>query len=190
MTERLKGAKIAFLTRESYPTTFAQPSDAGAGADAVHASADSLCAESAASAGLSGTFRAFVSSSSSSAKDYFAAKGLDGPWYRPDGVPVADGRADLFRQTLADGGTASSGLRNQIELDAAGQFNIQTAMTGTNADGTTGPNCNDFGAGSPLDGGNAQTRACLSIFKDWEWASHDLATCSALTKGAIYCFQQ
>ena len=55
--------------------------------------ADLLCESEASDAGLSGSFRAFIASSSFSAVSRFDTTGP--PWIRPDGVPIVARAADL-----------------------------------------------------------------------------------------------
>lgn len=154
-----------FVTAESFV-----PAEI-AGAEA----ADDLCQSAAEAAGLDGTFRAWISDSTSDAIDRFE----DGTcWKRMDDVVVADDLDDL-----TDG--ALSAL---IEVDEYGAARSGLVWTGTAVDGTgTGHHCDDW---SDLDGD-----ATLGSAADDDdgaspgsWTAHGDGSCSG--SRPIYCFEQ
>jgi hypothetical protein len=98
------------------------------------AAADALCNSEAASAGLPGTFVAFLSTATQPAPARLA--GSRG-WVRPDGEPLIDQPADLF---------VGGRMFNALELDAAGNYRANMfTWTGTTEDGLADPQrCGDW----------------------------------------------
>jgi hypothetical protein len=145
--------------------------------------ADAVCAAQAAGAGVPGTFRAFVSTTAASAVQYFAAYGMDGPWYRSDGLAIAANRAALLGSTLV----GSSPIGAQIALLPSGQFAAdltESVMTGVGAGGVRGTaNCQDFTSASS----SVQTVGGRVSRRD-TWAIDSTITCD--TAMALYCFEQ
>jgi hypothetical protein len=178
-----QGAKIAFVT-PPYAPNFASSFTGDAGSHgAAHAAADALCAAQAAGAGVPGTFRAFVSTTAASAVQYFAAYGMDGPWYRSDGLAIAANSAALFGSTLV----GSSPIGAQIALLPSGQFAAdltEAVMTGVGAGGVRGTtNCQDFTSANS----SVQTVGGRVARRD-SWAIDSTVTCD--TAMALYCFEQ
>jgi hypothetical protein len=99
------------------------------------AGADAICQGLATVAGLpaAGSFHAWLSGTGVDALDRFS---YDGPWVRPDGVRIADGKSDL-----ADGA-----LRAPINVTETGVYlGNHASWTGTLADGGgTGSDCADW----------------------------------------------
>lgn len=104
------------------------------------AGADLLCRDTAVGAGVTGTFRAFLSTSSQAAIDVLV--GSRG-WVRLDGAPVFDTIADL-----------TSGRHPfPIVLDENSLPYSERVWTGSNADGTAaGQMCNDWTASTGATG--------------------------------------
>jgi hypothetical protein len=173
-----QGAKIAFVTPPRAPN-FASSFTADAGSyGAAHAAADAICAAQAAGAGMPGTFRAFVATSAASAVDYFAAYGMDGPWYRSDGLAIAANRAALV---------GSSPIGAQIALLPGGQFAqdlTEVVMTGVGAGGVLGSaNCQDFTSANSSD-----LTVDGRLSRRDNWANDWMVTCN--TAMGLYCFEQ
>jgi hypothetical protein len=66
------------------------------------ASADALCNSEASSAGLPGTYRAVLATTTATAASRFNAAAGSAPWGRPDGVLLQPTAAELFTETLWD----------------------------------------------------------------------------------------
>ena len=113
--------------------------------------ADQICATAAGAAHLSGTFRAWLSTSATDARDRL--QGARG-WIRPDGAPFADTVEDILEGrifnalSVDENGAATSGLvitgtaangRNDVAFDCSDWSDgvIGKAIVGT-TDGTTG----------------------------------------------------
>lgn len=175
------GSKLVFVTG---PVTgdFVAPDggviDAGAdaGSDAVHARADQICAAAATAAGRSGTFHAYITSSTTTGQAYFTAHSMNGPWVRPDGFPVAANLAAL---------TGSGPLSSQIALNADGTFatGFLVAFTGTNATGALVNNCADYSTKASA----SLTNEMYVIWKDLS-AMWGQTYCNQI--GKLACFEQ
>lgn len=148
--------------------------------------ADQRCQDSADSAGLDGTFMAWLSAGSTAeVLDRFTVDG--GPFVLPDGTAIATDWADL-----TDGSLAAP-----ILIDAAGAVYDAGAqperqvITHTNPDGTSAPGispCAGFSGNTAVEAGwgNASTI-------DTSWSSTgDRWRCDSDGGGgpSLYCFQQ
>lgn len=148
--------------------------------------ADQRCQDNADSAGLDGTFMAWLSAGSTAqVLDRFSVDG--GPFVLPDGTSIATDWADL-----TDGSLAAP-----ILVDAAGAVYDAGAqperqvITHTNPDGTSAPGispCAGFNGDSAVEAGwgNASTI-------DTSWSSTgDRWRCDSDAGGgpSLYCFQQ
>ena len=103
--------------------------------------ADARCATDAAAAGLSGTFRALLASSTASAASRLGAAGAN--WVRPDGIPVAASPAALL----------SGHLDVPINVTAGGQYLESEVWTGASAINVVGDQtCADWTLGSDTGG--------------------------------------
>lgn len=106
------------------------------------AGADAICQGLAAAAGLpaAASFHAWLSGTGVDALDRFS---YDGPWIRPDGVRIANGKSDL-----ADGA-----LRAPINVTEVGVYlDNYASWTGTLADGSgTGSDCADWSSSDDAD---------------------------------------
>jgi hypothetical protein len=135
------------------------------------AAADVVCQNNAASQSLNGTFRAWVSDSTTSPAARFT-QGSGGFFQRLDGTKIADDWADLTDGTL----------------DAAivPGANPPAAWTGTAADGTPlGGTCSNWTSNSAAQNG----RRGIPQQTDSQWSATgaDLACNNSL---ALYCFEQ
>lgn len=141
--------------------------------------ADDRCASMAGNAGLTGTFRAWLSDDHTSAADRFVQS--EDPYVRVDGVQVAANFADLV----------DSVLDAPINVDEYGQpVSNGWAWTGTNSDGQShgsegsNENCSNWMYDSASrDGlvGSASSRF-------GSWTEDHNAPCSYLER--LYCFEQ
>lgn len=138
------------------------------------AGADAICASRAASAGLSGTYRAWVSSSSSSA---MSRLGTASGWVRRDGRPVAASATALL----------AGRILYPIALDEMGGVSsaqdpaIWTGTLGTGA--ASGALCMDWTVStSSLFGSSGRAFSGTN-----EWTSTAATPCAAQL--AFYCFQ-
>jgi tetrahydromethanopterin S-methyltransferase subunit G len=147
--------------------------------------ADNLCQISATSAGLSGSFVAWLSTDSQDARDRLVI--IDKPYVRPDGVVVAANLADLL-----DGNP----LANAIAVDEYGvEFESNNwVYTGTGNDGRAdGPNCEDWTIGTTGSGVFA-TAGAVKNTDIWTKAFGQ-PTCGWNTLGPtnealVYCVEQ
>lgn len=133
---------------------------------------DAFCTQSAADAGLTGSYVGWYSdpANSISAKDRLPSVG--GPWVRTDGVVVANGLSDLI-----DGSIAAS-----ISLNEYGSAVFTTSVaTKTFASGDFDPN--NCSGTSPSSGyvGSA-------ISTDEKWTYNSTTYCSS--NQHFYCFEQ
>ncbi|MCE9580484.1 MAG: hypothetical protein K8W52_45615 [Deltaproteobacteria bacterium] len=136
--------------------------------------ADAICSQRAAAAGLHGTFRAFLSSSTVNAIDRLEnAPG----WVRPDGKPFARSAADvaaghiLYPPRLDENG-ATVALGEQVR-------------TGSNGDGSTaGPWCGDWVGDSP-------NGTCVGSHPEsaLRFANDSRGSLTCADQAHLYCFQ-
>lgn len=99
------GTKVLFLTALEYDGDLT----GATGIADPHAAGDSICQSAAASAGLSGTFRVWLSTADKDAIDHIAG---DGPWVLPrDGEQVFASKAGI-----------PGGPRREIDEDVFGAF--------------------------------------------------------------------
>lgn len=153
----------------------------GAGVNRGVAAGDAICQSLAVEAGLSNAsnFKAWLSSYTSSS-DYVHAKDRltsDGPWVRPDGVLVANNKADLI-----DGS-----LFTAISQTETGDYLSTTTWTGTYSNGTlesTISNCEGWTTAAPLRGEGSLGESSLS---DGNWTKTGYNPCSTLRH--LYCFE-
>jgi hypothetical protein len=142
----------------------------GSGGKTGLAAGDSICQSRADAAGLEGTFKAWLSSSTVNAKDRLIS---DGPWVRLDGVKIADSKADL-----TDGRLFSS-----INLMINGQYISNYAVrTGTNSDGTkAAATCEDWTSAS------ATGKIGIAAHAGASWTDKGDSSCESTF--SIYCFE-
>jgi hypothetical protein len=166
-------SKIAFYDDAMVYGDFASMFDAGA--DRAHAAADAHCQGAAATAGLQGTFRAWISSTNQSAVAYFQAHNAIGPWFRPDGFEVSESLALLV----------AGGPQVPIDLDASGAYRKNGfAWTGSTQGGglCIGCNCQDY-----------TTRSGSSDFGFSNWGGRywsNISTPSCSLQAGLFCFQE
>jgi hypothetical protein len=161
-TDNSSGHNFIFVTAETFPVTALTPLSA----------ADALCAQSAATAGLPGTYVAWLSTSAVNAKDRLgSARG----WVRPDGNPFADTQSDM----------RSGRIFFPPYLTAKGRPTEEWVATGTTDQGIADPQtCNDYTSTS----GNLKAGDTRETTSNWTYfGAHDFGfPCS--NKFPIYCF--
>lgn len=156
------------------------------------ASADKLCANIAAAAGFSGTWKAWLSDSKTDAIGRIAEAG---PWYNTSRSSI------LFRNKndLSVGPRVWQPLdeRGQV-VQSSGSFSNPDVWTGTSSTGrykapalANKTNCSDWTANTYVEFGAAQPIYAYagSLAMDSNWSEFSSTSeCSAL--GHLYCFEQ
>ncbi len=131
---------------------------------------DAICNDAASGAGLSGSYVAWLSTSSVDARDRLTEPGSPG-FVRVDGAVVASSIADLTDGTI----------QNPIEMDEAGEFiGAADVMTGTFPDGTHNASCGDLTGTSFGSIGSADQTG-----SGWTWSG--VTGCDVSLH--LYCFQ-
>jgi hypothetical protein len=135
------------------------------------AGADQKCNALAATQGLTGVYRAWISVNGTNAADRITSAG---PWQLVTGQLVAANRAELL------GGQ----LRRPIDIDEKGggvPAAEDRVWTGTSANGTfSGPECG-------LWSGAGDGRVGEAAFSDSRWSSSEVEDCDQSNR--LYCFQ-
>ena len=171
------GEKIVFVTSERYDGALG-------GLDG----ADAICQEHADSAGLLGTYRAWLSNSTTSVSQRFDRDFDNAAFVRTDGVRVANNWADL----------TNGQIQRNLNMSEFGSPILQTnyantvAWTGTSAGGLyVGPDddgnhqdCNSWGSSSSTSKG-WQGRITA---RNGAWSDFENRGCN--TEKRLYCFQQ
>lgn len=137
------------------------------------AGGDKFCQTLAEQAGIKGSFKAWLSSSSVNAIDRLTS---NGPWVRVDGVRIADSKADL-----SDGLLFSS-----ISVDETGRH-LTEAITWTGTDflgNSTSTLCSDWQ--SDLDTDIGTTGNALTVSNSWTVRSTQW---SCNRNFRLYCFE-
>jgi hypothetical protein len=138
------------------------------------AGADSYCTTLASNAGLPGTYKAWLSSSTTSVASRMTQH--TGAYVMPGGTKVADNWTDL-----TDGTLDATITRTESGASVPGS----EPWTGSYAGGTASPNtCLNWTSSSGTDlGGNGQSSVTNGL-----WSSEGSNPCSTLAR--VYCFQQ
>lgn len=167
------GRKRMFVTTKQFTGNLKAE---GGGIDGL-ASGDAICNREAGEARLSGTFRAWLSTSTVAAKDHVAAVG---PWFQVEGTEAFPSASPV------------DGPRWFPNVTAAGKvlFNFDEAWTGTASDGKRsldGSGCRDWTSDAIGDLGSVG-----AISSSAEWTAKVIApTTNACNEPAhIYCFEQ
>jgi cell division septation protein DedD len=142
------------------------------------AGADTLCASNATSAGLTGTFKALLATTTASAASRVALAPL---YVRPDGIPIASG------STIAAGGPLDSGIWQRADgtyVPATGDLIYAGAPSPSVVAPTLAASCDDWTT-------TTSTAAYIGAdtFADplW-WSLAQNGTCTSTL--AVYCLQQ
>jgi len=163
--------KLAFVTSASGTGELGAWPEADAGTSGI-AAGDSICRDLAAAAGLpvAASFRAWLSDSTTDAKDRFV---LPGPWVRVDGVVVFPSPADL----------ATSNLFTALNVTETGAYvSGNRAWTGTSGSGiAASERCSEW-----LDGTTgAQGRLGLCASTTTGWTANISRSCN--NEYRLYC---
>ncbi|MDX2090180.1 MAG: hypothetical protein SFX73_20140 [Kofleriaceae bacterium] len=162
------GGRIAFVSGNSWnPSTGI-------------AAADTQCANEAASAGLSGSFKALLATTTSTALSRFNTASNSAPWQRVDGARIATTAANL-NAALLD---------TAINVTAAGAYVGNSGVwTGANgsltANGTNATTCNNWTFNTGTTTGEAGTAADSTNGAFYDGTP---AACNASFR--IYCLQE
>lgn len=142
--------------------------------------ADEFCNASAAAAGLTGEWTAFISTTGTNARDRIS----EGPYVRLDDVQIAVNRDDLL-----DGGLAAP-----INVDENGDTAIRNVYTGSVEDGTTGTNtwgnglCKNWTQGCGVcEGNHWYAQSGLSNESGNRWVNWGWQFCGG--GSSLYCFE-
>jgi uncharacterized protein YjdB len=135
------------------------------------AAGDAICQASAQAAGLTGTFLAWLGTSSVTAASRLSG---DGPWVRTDGALIARNRAQLLSGTL----------ETSNAFDEHGRDNLPNIVwTGALRDGTSGAdNCSGWTSTGTLG------IFGITFHADYAWTANYTQGCSTI--GSVYCVQQ
>jgi len=165
----VEGYNIVFVSSTSYT-----PRELGG-----HAGADAICQQLAATAGWSGTFVAWISTSTLSA---FGKLGSASGFVRADGLPFADTATDI-KSALIAYPLRSDENGVDIGMDTVGLG--PPVMTGTDASGQAeiNFNCQDWTQYSGPDVYRAGWASAGGV----EWTAGSIAICNA--PGRLYCFE-
>ena len=158
--------KYAFTTSQSY---------AGNGFGGL-AGVDSKCQIAANSAGIGGTYKAWISGSSVSASARLAHSGE--PYRRTDGFIVANNWTDLTDGILI----------RSMDRDEFAAPSPPYVWTGTRADGSADGflHCDNWATISSLDAGTYGVAGSLSSY----WTAFDYRDSCPSQYLGLYCFQQ
>lgn len=136
------------------------------------AGADAKCQTEANNASLSGTFKAFLSDSTTNVKDRLFHN--TGPYKRKDGALIANDWDALI----------SGSIDNAINIKADGSSSDGGVWTGTTTTFTTGAHCSDWTDNSPFASG----KAGLTTGVGSAWVDNSSPTCNI--PGSLYCVEQ
>lgn len=161
--------KVVFASSEEYD---------GAAVGGL-ANADALCQGLAAGALLSGTFKAWLSDSATSAASRLTHAVV--PYVLPDGTVVADNWADL-----TDGSLAHPIDQDEEGLDIDPLFDNTQVWTATEADGSAGAagNCESWTSADDTEEGGIGDATSTGA----TWSAADTTTCDDLAR--LYCIEQ
>lgn len=155
---------------------------AGNGVDGADG-ADKLCNAAAQGAGLQGTFKAWLSTTTVSAVDRIADVG---PWYQhpASGTPIKtfNNRANLMSTALAPIEVDEFGRTSTI-----GGFRGVWTGTGTGGRTATSRSCIDFSSDTDPYFSSAGTAGDASSMSNWTESTTRLSCRETL---ALYCFEQ
>jgi hypothetical protein len=144
-------------------------------------SADAACQGLAASAGLGGTFKALLATTTASAISRFDTTGA--PWVRLDDISLADPAANLAASRVD---AALNLTTTMLYINGSGALDLAwTGARSATALGTPASTCSDWSSGSPSGTGQAGFPTAIgTLFFNWASA----AACSS--PYGIYCLQE
>jgi hypothetical protein len=142
------------------------------------AGGDAICQARATAAGISNAanFKAWLSDNTANAIDHVTFTAT-GPWYRLDGVKIADSKADLIKANTVP-------LFTAITRDETGAYNSNSVWTGTSPTGVlTANNCVGWTSSSGGDNGTSG----IEVESNLGWTTWSTTACSG--NAALYCFE-
>ncbi len=143
------------------------------------AGGDTICQTLATAASIphAANFKAWLSDSTNSAIDNVTVGATtDGPFYRLDGVKIADNKAALIN-------TATTPLFTAITRDETGAYNSNSVWTGTSSTGVlvTSSSCGDWTSSSGFG------TSGIEVESNSGWTTWSSVLCSG--NAALYCFE-
>jgi hypothetical protein len=179
--DAVKGSVLAFLgvlgcsSSETSQRLFTTASEFDGNLGGL-AGADQKCNQAAAAANLGGTWRAWLSDSTTNAIDRIEGAG---PWARLDGMVVFNNRANLTTLPL---------VPLQVNENGA-NIGDGLAWTGTTTAGTASPQrCNEWTSADPgVQGDTGQTQ-----YTDAQWTEGQTRLCGGpgAFQWRLFCFEQ
>ncbi|MEZ4398852.1 MAG: hypothetical protein R3B06_02445 [Kofleriaceae bacterium] len=106
------------------------------------ASADALCASEAAAAGLTGTFKALLATTTASAASRFSTTGT--PWVRTDGIALTSTAAAMFASSTSSYAVAPNLTAGGVALDTNPRRYLWSGAADMNALGTAASTCSNW----------------------------------------------
>jgi hypothetical protein len=172
-------ANVVFVTSAAGSGNLGSWADAG-GKTGI-AAGDAICQARADYAGLPGNFKAWLSDSTTAARDRLARSSER--YLRVDGVSVANSWSDLMTAPYLDA---------PIEIDENGSHHalpLPSTYTDTRIDGSTGGaifgnTCGNWGSGNNAD----HAAGGYSFAIDYQWTEAGISACNFAR--SLYCFQQ
>jgi hypothetical protein len=151
--------------------------------DAGLPAADTLCQTEATAAGLTGTFKALLATSTAAAASRFDASAGAPTWIRGDGIPLFSSAADLPTNKILIPIVASADSTKQ-----GGAFVWTGAVSPADLGPTT--SCGDWtgaGAGYATSGSAGSVRSRYSGAPGW-FGNYSVLPCNFQNR--VYCFQE
>jgi hypothetical protein len=172
LTYQTTGKKV-FKTSVAGTGMLSSWPDALASAQTGTLAGDAICNARASIAGLTGTYKAWLSAGAINAKDRLTSSG---PWIRVDGVKLASSKADL-----TDGF-----LLTNIIVDEFGAYSANTAWTGTGQDGIgTGVDCGGWDDNTAGSSGTIGRADIYGLWSNWMPITCNM---TGYVSG-LYCFE-
>ncbi|HTL35355.1 MAG TPA: hypothetical protein VL326_19635, partial [Kofleriaceae bacterium] len=156
--------RTAFVTAQNFV-----PDAGGIG------SADALCQSEASAAGLGGTYRALLATTTADAMSRFSLAGAN--WVRTDGVPLAASTLDFANGLLTAPLNVSASRTYRIINAYTGAMTVKTPAVATD-------NCNDWTSTT----GNARIGLPSYIDDQYFYVGYMTGTCAA--GKPIYCLEE
>ena len=188
MFEDAPTKKTVFVTSTVYTGDFVSAANALANVTGLTdglTAGDALCQSRAEAAGLDGTYKAWLSTSSSDAIRMLSETA--GPWVRTDGVKVVDNKAEFASGTL-QAPINKTEYGEDVNPNSNPDF-YELPWTGTEQDGERFDNtgdyqCNGWTSSSPSDDGTYGDAG----ESDDDWTSSNFSSCGPATS-SLYCME-
>lgn len=175
--------RIVFLTSQTYSPGTPYDSVTSPNTFASLDNADAICQDLADSAGLNGSYQAWLSDSILSPNLRFTGQNDDSPWVLNDGfkTTVVNGFTDL-----TDGGD----IQNPIIVDEWGfLYNMTTEFVWTATNDTGGFLTNHCTSWTSSEGTGVVGYASFGTI-DFNWTNGESFACGTRGGARFYCFQQ